>query len=282
MKAILNQVETYLTSLIEGNILDIFGSADAEKELVRQFIAEMEAGSFQDENGNLIAPNYYSLNVRPDFFAEIRSNQVLLEKLARHIQDAGSQAGLQFQGKVNIAVFPDRTLESGQFSVKAIVRDLNLSDTTPSLNAQSTPTSIMASPSAFFIVGGTKIFTIEENIINIGRQLDNDLIINQPRISRKHAQVRLLKGRHMIFDLDSSGGTFVNNKRIKQVPLHPGDVVSLAGVPLVYGHDTVSSFADTEEYLPPTSRDTFSSANTIANPLDPDQDDTDSLETTPD
>ncbi|MFN2143994.1 MAG: FhaA domain-containing protein, partial [Anaerolineales bacterium] len=277
MKEILQQVETYLTSLIEGNILEIFGTADAEKKLVHQFITEMEAGSFQDESGNTIAPNYYSLNVRPDFFAEIRSNQLLLDKLARHIYDAGNQAGLQFMGKVNIAVFPDRALETGAFSVKAIVRDLNLSETTPSFNTQSPAATITTTPRAFFIVGGTKIFTIEENIITIGRQLDNDLVINQPRISRKHAQVRLIKGRHMIFDLDSSGGTFVNNKRVQQVVLHPGDVVSLAGVPLVYGHDTSSSYADTEEYLPPTSKDTLSSANTMANPID--EDDTDSQAT---
>ena len=139
-----------------------------------------------------------------------------MDKLARNVYSAGSQAGLQFLGKVNIAVFPDRTLESGQFSVKAIVKDVGLSDTGPTQNIPSTSATIMAAPRAFFIVGGTKIFTIEENIINIGRQLDNDLVINQPRISRKHAQVRQIKGRHMLFDLNSSGGTFVNNKRINR------------------------------------------------------------------
>jgi len=279
MKEILKQVESYLTSLIEGNVLEIFGSADAEMELIRQFIAEMEADSFVDDDGNNIAPNYYSLNVPPNFFAEIRSNQNLLDKLAKHLSTAGSEAGLQFLGKVNIAVFPDRALKSGEFSVKAIVKDAKLSNTAPSPTGYPA-TTLQPTPRAFFIVGGTKIFTIEEKIINIGRQLDNDLVINQPRISRKHAQVRLIKGRHMIFDLDSSGGTFVNNKRTKQIQLHPGDVISLAGVPLVYGHDTISSFTETEEYLPPSTKDTVSSANTLATTLD--EDDTDSLDTPPD
>lgn len=41
----------------------------------------------------------------------------------------------------------------------------------------------------------------------------------------------------MIFDLDSSGGTFVNEQRIQQCILYPGDVISLAGLPLVFGQD---------------------------------------------
>ena len=53
-------------------------------------------------------------------------------------------------------------------------------------------------------------------------------------------------------------------------------MISLAGVPLVYGHDTVSPHAETEEYHPPTSRDTHATANTMATKLE--EDDTDSLE----
>jgi pSer/pThr/pTyr-binding forkhead associated (FHA) protein len=212
----------------------------------------MEASSSQEEEDFLIAPNYFSLNVPPEFFSEIRSHQSLLDKLSKNIMQAGEKAGLHFQGRVNIAVFPDKNLQAGEFLVKAIVRDSNLSDTAPSLQAYNQTASLQPTSKAFFIVGGTKIFTIEEDTVTIGRKLDNDLIINQPRVSRQHAQVRLIKGRHMLFDLNSSGGTFVNEKRIKQVALHPGDVISLAGIPLVYGHDAVSSISDTEEYMPPS------------------------------
>jgi pSer/pThr/pTyr-binding forkhead associated (FHA) protein len=41
----------------------------------------------------------------------------------------------------------------------------------------------------------------------------------------------------MLFDLNSSGGTFVNGQRIDQSILYPGDVVSLAGVTLIFGQD---------------------------------------------
>jgi pSer/pThr/pTyr-binding forkhead associated (FHA) protein len=43
------------------------------------------------------------------------------------------------------------------------------------------------------------------------------------------------------------GGTFVNDKRIHQSILFPGDVISLAGVSLVFGQDT-SGVGQTQKF----------------------------------
>jgi pSer/pThr/pTyr-binding forkhead associated (FHA) protein len=63
-----------------------------------------------------------------------------------------------------------------------------------------------------------------------------------------HAQLRLVRGQFVIFDLDSTGGTFVNGQRIRQQALRAGDVISLAGVPLVYGQETPEP-GDTQDVL---------------------------------
>jgi pSer/pThr/pTyr-binding forkhead associated (FHA) protein len=91
--------------------------------------------------------------------------------------------------------------------------------------------------SAFLIVNGTHIYSLTQTVVNIGRRPDNQLVIDDGRISRVHAQLRAIKGRYVIFDLDSLGGTFVNDQRVHQCLLYPGDVISLAGVPLVFGQD---------------------------------------------
>jgi len=52
--------------------------------------------------------------------------------------------------------------------------------------------------------------------------------------------LRVIKGSYVIFDLDSSGGTFVNGARIHQITLNPGDVISIAGVPVVFGQESAS------------------------------------------
>ncbi|MBK6645463.1 MAG: FHA domain-containing protein [Anaerolineales bacterium] len=46
-----------------------------------------------------------------------------------------------------------------------------------------------------------------------------------------------IKGRFVVFDLNSTGGTFVNGQRTSQSVLYPGDVISLAGVALIFGQD---------------------------------------------
>ena len=41
----------------------------------------------------------------------------------------------------------------------------------------------------------------------------------------------------MLYDLGSTGGTFVNGQGVQECVLRPGDVISLAGVSLIYGED---------------------------------------------
>jgi pSer/pThr/pTyr-binding forkhead associated (FHA) protein len=96
-------------------------------------------------------------------------------------------------------------------------------------------------PPAFFIVNGTEVFPLDRPVLNIGRRPDNQLVIDDPRVSRVHAQLRAIRGRYVIFDLDSTGGTFVNNQPVRQSVLYTGDVVSLAGVPLVFGQEGADS-----------------------------------------
>ena len=47
----------------------------------------------------------------------------------------------------------------------------------------------------------------------------------------------IVRDRFVLFDLNSSGGTFVNGQRTDQSILYPGDVISLAGVTLIFGQD---------------------------------------------
>ncbi len=90
---------------------------------------------------------------------------------------------------------------------------------------------------AFLIIEGVKVFPLKEPVVNIGRRLDNTLVIDDPRVSRSHAQLRAINGRFVLFDLNSTGGTFVNGQRTGQSVLYPGDVISLAGVAIIFGQD---------------------------------------------
>jgi hypothetical protein len=91
--------------------------------------------------------------------------------------------------------------------------------------------------SAYLVLQGTRIIPLNQPLINIGRRLDNHIILEDPRVSRTHAQIKLINDRFVIFDLHSTSGTFINGRRTDQSVLYPGDVISLAGVIFIYSQE---------------------------------------------
>ena len=90
---------------------------------------------------------------------------------------------------------------------------------------------------AYLVLQGTRVIPLNLPFIKIGRQLDNHIILEDPRVSRSHAQIKLVNDRFVIFDMNSTGGTFVNGKRISQSVMYAGDVISLAGVVFIYSQE---------------------------------------------
>ena len=70
-----------------------------------------------------------------------------------------------------------------------------------------------------------KRFPIDGNMI-VGRATDCDLHFGFDRLSRKHAELKVLSGVLMLKDLGSSNGTFLNGKKVSQATLHGGDTVA--------------------------------------------------------
>jgi pSer/pThr/pTyr-binding forkhead associated (FHA) protein len=72
-----------------------------------------------------------------------------------------------------------------------------------------------------------KAFPLEKNEIFIGRDLGNDIVINDPEMSRRHARVFIQGQNFAIEDLGSTNGTYVNGQRLMgPYILRPGEVVT--------------------------------------------------------
>ncbi len=71
----------------------------------------------------------------------------------------------------------------------------------------------------------------------VGRKPDNDIVIDNPAISGHHCRISLQGGTYFVEDLDSTNGTFVNEKRIKKSGLHHNDIVGVAKHALVFVED---------------------------------------------
>ena len=71
-------------------------------------------------------------------------------------------------------------------------------------------------------------FNLDKELISIGRDPGNDIVINHPQVSRQHARLVLQGGLMALEDLGSTNGTFVNGMRLMAPhTLANGDQISL-------------------------------------------------------
>ena len=70
----------------------------------------------------------------------------------------------------------------------------------------------------------------------LGRAPDNDIILEDPKVSRHHAVIAFTEERYSITDLESANGTFVNGIRVREShhPLRAEDVISLGDIELTF------------------------------------------------
>jgi pSer/pThr/pTyr-binding forkhead associated (FHA) protein len=251
MKLKLEQLESRLQALIEVRLVSALPGFQVEDLVVQKLATAMKTNLVEDVDGKKLVPNVFTLIVSPNS-VERWQHPKLLDAMINSLKIVGEEAGLKFSAAPTISIVQN----SQQESLVEVVASHQLeatSDTrgmTPPIEALNKETKESLPQNAFLIVDGVKVFPLLETVVNIGRRLDNQLVIDDPRVSRNHAQLRAIKGRYVIFDLNSTGGTFVNGQRTSQSVLYPGDVISLSGVPLVFGQDNPPPRPDLAETGP--------------------------------
>ena len=239
MKLKLDELEAKLQSLVENQLVGILPGLNVQDRIIQRLANALKQNIIQQKDQGAIAPNVFTLIVATDS-SPMWKEQRTLDALKNIITTAANDVGLQFTTPPTISITTDDTYSGQEVSVVASHKLEPIADTqgmqTSTAN-EAIDTTDNIPENAFLIIEGVKVHALNESVVNIGRRLENHLVIDDPRVSRNHAQLRAIKGRFVLFDLNSTGGTFVNGQRTTQTVLYPGDVISLAGVALIFGQD---------------------------------------------
>jgi pSer/pThr/pTyr-binding forkhead associated (FHA) protein len=95
-------------------------------------------------------------------------------------------------------------------------------------------TELPSTEPSVFLVFNRQIIPLEKQVTRLGRQLENDIVFNEEFVSRFHAEIRLEDGKYVLYDNDSTSGTYVNSEQVQRRVLHSGDLISLASIQIMF------------------------------------------------
>ena len=79
---------------------------------------------------------------------------------------------------------------------------------------------------------------IEASVVQIGRAPGCDIVLDDRNVSRRHAEIRRRGPVVVLIDLDSTNGTIVNGRRVREHPLADGDRITLGNSRLTFERRT--------------------------------------------
>jgi hypothetical protein len=228
-------LERRIQDLVEGGASWLLPGGRRRRELAAWLAKVMQDSTRRGRDGSLHAPDTFILTLPGAAAAHV--DDMLLVELAAALQTEARQRGLIFTHQPVVRVVADP--RGGAARVQVSFSDRETSDTATVEVEARFPVPAGASPMgrAYLVVEGGSTYLLTSPVVSIGRDPGNLLILEDMRVSRTHAQLRLVQGQYVVFDLQSTGGTTVNGRRVVQQALVSGDVLSLAGVPLVYGQE---------------------------------------------
>jgi hypothetical protein len=243
----LSRFEGFMESVVEGSAKRLFRSPITAAEITRRLERAMESQQAITVD-RVIVPSFYRAFLNPEDFRAFEPIQEELEReMANYLRDLARERGFTLLQHPVVDVAPDpavgrRSIQVVAEMAAAQARPNNPADGIDSTQVIQSRGAGGAQPQVgthaelvMQTASGTHVFPIEANMVTIGRGLNNDIILEDPRISRQHAQLRFKSRRFLIADNGSTNGTYVNGTPVStEQVLRDGDIVSLGGLELIF------------------------------------------------
>lgn len=258
----IQKFEALAQQLIEGSFNRFLGNG-----LTLSEIASELARTVENQTVDGIAPSQYKIRLNPVGFDKIvKAEPDAVAQLTDYLQNFAQQAGLSLSGSLHLMLVADPAIGLRGVQVEAVVAERPSIDAVTQIRQPSDVAEMFAADiaalDAYLIIDGQQHVPLIKPITSLGRQIDNDVVLDAPTVSRQHAQIRWRYGRFILYDVSNRGRTLVNNQPINETVLKSGDVISLSDVMLIYGEGETqqrsrprpaSNLNDETQIRPPTN-----------------------------
>ncbi len=246
---VISRIEEMVARVLEGTTARLFRVRLQPVQIAKRVIRAMEANQTVSFN-RTFAPNSYLVSLSGTDHAQFERFQRSLERdLAEAVLAAARERGLTLLTFPRVEIERSRAVAPGEVRVSCALVDETgeeMAEDHPALRQlASARTQVLdrdkllavqpkAPKAALEVVGEERRIALGAGTFSIGRSPESEIVLDDRRISRRHAEIRLRLGRHTLYDLGSTNGTFVNGKRVTEVALSEGDRITLGAATLVY------------------------------------------------
>jgi hypothetical protein len=191
-----------------------------------------------------VVPNDYVVSLNPGdmvLFADFATR--LCQQMEDWLIDLADERDYGFIDQVQVQLRGDDKVPSRRIKVQATIAELQEHDRAKREAVQRTEVYRVVErtgnvpPMLLRVVTGADLdqtFVIRKPVVNIGRALDNDVVIDVPEVSRHHARLEYNNGVFQIADLGSTNGTAINGVRVKHQRIQEGDRITLGATVLEF------------------------------------------------
>jgi len=218
------RLEAFASRVIEGWSARLFGAKLQPVQIAKRVIRAMEAHQTISLSKTFV-PNSYVVSLSPSDFTQFEQYRRSLEQdLSEAVLGAARDRNYTLLAFPTVEIERDEELPPGDMRVSCALVDASGDEVTPDPKALG---AVREGDDRRDIVLGSEPLAI-------GRDPQNDITLDDRRVSRKHAEIRLRLGRYTLYDLQSTNGTYVNGRRVAEVVLADGDRLSIGGVELQF------------------------------------------------
>ncbi len=238
--SVLRNLESKIAGLVEGTFGRVFRSPVTPAELARGLAKEMEEHRTASVSRTYV-PNEYVVWLAPEdrqSLAEVEHE--IADELAAYLLEHARREGLALVGRPAVSFTTDEALRLGEFGVQArLVRAAAPGRVEPAEHGHTmvystsdrlreeldrpAPAELARATRAMVLAEGKRI-VIGPAGATLGRSRDCDVVLADPNVSRRHAELRPSGPGWTVRDLGSTNGTTRNGRPVRGAePLEPGD-----------------------------------------------------------